>query len=363
METNFTQPKAEVSISPLKQQTLSSEFLSSGDESSQKFHPLSFSSNLSKKTFLGDFSQDRTENMKVCSSFPSPKSLKKTFQRSDSHDFEQNSHKPSHIVQSTSTLRSKFFQDMSGKSDEGTVEHGAIPPIKSVQSIIQEFSTKSEADKSKTPPALSPKPSRRQVLESRANNVQPVNYSQNRNQETGSLQHAQNNVKEEKSSISSVTATTDIPKKEEKKVIKKPLLPSPKTVKKVADESIQKKNSDKILSSALHPSPKFLLRRKLFETSSRGEDGKTKSRSVPASPKMTLRQFWRDYSPSSEEGGSDTGMPTARSKCVSKTKKSKGLDLFAQIRRKLQDVGIPGIKCEHAAIVCSFYPEFVSIWF
>ncbi|XP_053392604.1 sorbin and SH3 domain-containing protein 1-like isoform X23 [Mercenaria mercenaria] len=116
--------------------------------------------------------------------------------------------------------------------------------------------------------------------------------------------------------------------------------PSPMSSKKIiSQEFIQENETTKTMSDE-KPSPKFWQRRKMFDFSSDLEEGPRKSRSVPASPKLTLRQFWRDYSPSSE-GGTDIMRPTSGSKNISKSKKSKGLSLFGRMRRKLLDMGIP----------------------
>lgn len=314
----------EVPLAPLRQRTFLSDFSQDSDENSHRFRPVIPSPKLLRHTFLRDSSSDSFEHPSVCSpTVKSPKYSKKTFNADVCQGFEKNS-KSLPVAESIRLLRTAFFQDLSGSRDKGSGYSENVSSFKSEYGKV---------DKAKVPPPVSPKPSRKKVVGSLPNNVRT------------STSAIGEHVKDRKTGTLSHTASGTILKSEKEEMHNEHLDRLLKPVsKEVSKEFKSKKDVDKKVPPAVEHSPKLFGRKMNQKVLSGFKDNTIKSRSVPASPKLTVRQFWRDYSPSSEEGGSDTGVLSSRSKHTSKTKRSKGLSLFRKMRNKLLDVGIPGIQ-------------------
>ncbi|XP_053392594.1 sorbin and SH3 domain-containing protein 1-like isoform X12 [Mercenaria mercenaria] len=328
---------------PLRQRTFLSDFSPSSDEGTHRFRPVIPSPKLLRRTYLRDFSSGSAESLSESQPMiPSPQSLRKTLHGNAPPSLGEGETKHPLFKQSVRALRKKFFQDLAPSSDDDTIKSEiVVPPPKSVRSIIEDFTTPNEELKSetktlkakeikiKTPPPVSPKPVRRKLVETNVAKKEQVNASSppQKPLQTAFLQIVSVSGKDEETQNPTIA-----PAKHD--------FPSPMSSKKIiSQEFIQENETTKTMSDE-KPSPKFWQRRKMFDFSSDLEEGPRKSRSVPASPKLTLRQFWRDYSPSSE-GGTDIMRPTSGSKNISKSKKSKGLSLFGRMRRKLLDMGIP----------------------
>lgn len=322
----------EVPLVPLRQRTFLSDFSQDSDENSDRFRPVIPSPKLLRHTFLRDSSSDSLEHPSVCSpAVQSPKYSKKTF-NDVCQGFEENISRSSPVAESIRLLRTAFFQDLSGNRDKGTAYSENVSSLKSEHGKV---------DKTKVPPPVSPKPSKKKIVGSLPNNVQSP---------TSAIGE---HVKDGKTGTLTHTASGKILRsgKEEMHNVHLDRLSKPVS-KEVSKEFKSKKDVDKKVSPAVEDSPKLFGRKMNQKVLSGYKDNTIKSRSVPASPKLTLRQFWRDYSPSSEEGGSDTGVLSSRSKHTSKTKRSKGLSLFRKMRNKLLDVGIPGIQSGVSMYTC-----------
>ncbi|XP_060598250.1 uncharacterized protein LOC132752021 isoform X18 [Ruditapes philippinarum] len=318
---------------PLRQRTFLSDISPSSDEGTHRFRPVIPSPKLLRRTNYKDFSSASSDSL----SEPQPvvqtqHSLQRTFHgNSPSQSVEEGNNAPN-FTQSVKELRKKFFQDVTHSSDENTSKSEiVVPPTKSVQRMIENFISPEEQKrdakipqmkklKGKTPPPISPKPVRRKLTENDTKNVN-VNVLTETPARSAFWQVVPVRGKEEEPMNSTITVT------------RSSVISSMPSQKAISQERVHKNDVE---SNKEKPSPKFLRRRKFFDSSSDHEEGTRKSRSVPASPRLTLRQFWRDYSPSSD--GSSEVVPLKKSL---KSKRSKGLSLFGRMRRKLLDMGIP----------------------
>ena len=313
---------------PQRQRTFLSDISPSSDEGTHRFRPVIPSPKLLRRTNFRDFSSASSESLTG-----SQDSLTRSFHHFDVTDTAPN------FTQSVKELRKKFFEDVSHRSDDNSSKSEIIvPPTKSVHSIKEQFISPAKEHESETkipvvkklktkiPPPISPKPVRRKLTEKNNDTSRDVKHS------IPSQSHVQSafiqvQVHGKDDALMNGIITTNATGNS-----------FPKPSKAVSQENIHK--TDDAVSDKGKISQKFLRRRKFFDYSSDHDEGTRKSRSVPASPRLTLRQFWRDYSPSSD-GGSEV-VPLKKSP---KSKKSKGLSLFSRMRRKLLDMGIPGIWC------------------
>lgn len=281
---------------------------------------ITLSPKMMHKTYMEDSSMDYDDDLPetLPPTFLSPKTLRKTYHS----DYVSSGEEPDTRMAPSPKAVKKF--DSKAKASlkrDNIVKPQPLVPVPKPQKLGKIYDpSNTDTKPKKVPPLISPKPVRRNLTDGYVSDssYKPVQVS-----------NAQINLSNCKRTESK--KNVEILKKELQSYVKE----SEKSVKKLDEPPTMEEIKKSFLT------PKFHRRKNIIGDSAK--DSLSVTHTVPQSPKFLRRKnFWRDISVSSEEGGSDSGLPPSGTK-GEKRKKSGGLKLFRKMREKLSDIGFPGI--------------------